>query len=437
MCSGSVLVSPRIWPDTTDTAPNSPIARALHSRTPYNSPHLMLGRVMRRNSVQAPAPSDRAVSSSSLPCCSMSGISSRTTNGKVMNNVASTIAGRAKRILMSCAISHSPNQPCDPNSNTRHKPATTGDTANGRSINASSRRLPRNSKRVTAQALSSPKTALSGMTIAAVSNVSFTAARASGCTRAANQTPNPLPKAAASTITSGSTTSSSMMTTASRIISQRIHAAPSSGSLGIGLSITSVPGEKRRDRIDDQQADERCRQQQRGDPDRAVVVVFLQSDRDQQRCDLGLERQVAGDEDHRAVFAEPACECQRKTGQQSRQQVRQDHAPQRGEAARAERCGRFLGFASQRLENRLHGAHGKGQADEDQRDDDAGCRVGDLDAVRLQQPPDPSVGGVDRRQRNAGDGRRQRERQIDKRVEQAPSREAVTHHDPRDERAGE
>ena len=33
-CSGMVLVSPRMWPDTTDTAPNSPIARALHSSTP-------------------------------------------------------------------------------------------------------------------------------------------------------------------------------------------------------------------------------------------------------------------------------------------------------------------------------------------------------------------------------------------------------------------
>ena len=33
-CSGTVLVCPRMWPDTTDTAPNSPIARALHKITP-------------------------------------------------------------------------------------------------------------------------------------------------------------------------------------------------------------------------------------------------------------------------------------------------------------------------------------------------------------------------------------------------------------------
>src|ERR1700704_812268 len=33
-CSGSVLVSPRIWPETTETAPNSPIALALQRITP-------------------------------------------------------------------------------------------------------------------------------------------------------------------------------------------------------------------------------------------------------------------------------------------------------------------------------------------------------------------------------------------------------------------
>ncbi|MNW14154.1 hypothetical protein D3C71_2123010 [compost metagenome] len=61
----------------------------------------MLGRVTRKNMVQALAPSERAASSSSLPCCSISGINSRTTNGKVTNMVASTMPGVANRILMS------------------------------------------------------------------------------------------------------------------------------------------------------------------------------------------------------------------------------------------------------------------------------------------------------------------------------------------------
>src|SRR3546814_8460614 len=43
-CSGMVLVRPRIWPDTTDTAPNSPMARALQritarKRTRLHSSH--------------------------------------------------------------------------------------------------------------------------------------------------------------------------------------------------------------------------------------------------------------------------------------------------------------------------------------------------------------------------------------------------------------
>src|SRR5262249_23610884 len=44
-CSGIVLVLPRMCPDTTETAPNSPIARALHSTTPYSSAHFTLGSV--------------------------------------------------------------------------------------------------------------------------------------------------------------------------------------------------------------------------------------------------------------------------------------------------------------------------------------------------------------------------------------------------------
>src|SRR6266513_2273295 len=47
-CSGIVLVSPRIWPETPETAPNSPIARALQRITPYSSAHFTFGSVTRR-----------------------------------------------------------------------------------------------------------------------------------------------------------------------------------------------------------------------------------------------------------------------------------------------------------------------------------------------------------------------------------------------------
>ena len=48
----------------------------------------------------------------------MRGMSSRATMGKVMKIVASTMPGTAKMILMSCASSQGPSQPCLPKSST-------------------------------------------------------------------------------------------------------------------------------------------------------------------------------------------------------------------------------------------------------------------------------------------------------------------------------
>src|SRR4051794_28586549 len=69
-----VLVSPRTWPETTATAPNSPIARALQSSTPDSSAQRMLGRVTRRKVCQTEAPRVAAASSSPRPCSCISGI---------------------------------------------------------------------------------------------------------------------------------------------------------------------------------------------------------------------------------------------------------------------------------------------------------------------------------------------------------------------------
>src|SRR5690554_6746250 len=364
-----------MWPDTTDTAPNSPIARAPHSSTPYSRPHLMLGRVTRKNMVQALAPSERATTSSSLPCCCISGTSSRTTKGKVMNSVASTMPGRANRILMSCSRRNPANQPCEPNSSTRHRPATTGDTANGRSTSASSTRLPANSKRVSDHAANTPNTALTGITIAAVSRVSLSAAIASGVVSAAHQVEKPSPKADSSTISSGSTTSSSIDSTAPPISSLRSHGGVSRPCAECTSAIAAAPAlvpEQQRDQVDRQQAGERGRQHQRRQRDRAVVVVLLQADGDQQRCDLGPVGLVAGDEDHRAVLAQRPRERQREPGEQGRQQLGQHHPAQRGQARRAERGRGLLLVVAERFEDRLHRAHRERQPDEDHGDDDAG-----------------------------------------------------------------
>ena len=113
-----VLVWPRMWPETTLTAPNSPIARALHRITPYSSAHFTLGSVTRQNICQPLAPSTRAASSCSWPCACISGISSRATKGKVTKIVASTMPGTAKMIFRSLSMNQLPNQPCSPNTST-------------------------------------------------------------------------------------------------------------------------------------------------------------------------------------------------------------------------------------------------------------------------------------------------------------------------------
>ena len=66
-CKGRVFVFPRKCPEMTETAPNSPMARAAQSTTPYRNAHLMCGNVILRKMVQPLAPISAAASSSSFP----------------------------------------------------------------------------------------------------------------------------------------------------------------------------------------------------------------------------------------------------------------------------------------------------------------------------------------------------------------------------------
>ena len=117
-----------------------------------------------------------------------------------------------------------------------------------------------------------------------------------------------------------------------------------------------------------------------------------------------------------------------------RRQARQQHRAVNGlEAAGAERRRRLLDLAVDLFHHRLHGAHDEGQADEDQRDDDAERRIGDLDAERHQQMADPAFRRVERGQRDAGDRGRQRERQVDHGVDDAAAGKAVAHQHPGDD----
>ena len=115
----------------------------------------------------------------------------------------------------------------------------------------------------------------------------------------------------------------------------------------------------------------------------AGIVELLEPDDDQQRRDLGDVGHVAGDEDHRAVFADGAGEGEREAGQHAPAAARGRTTRDDGLAAvGAERGRGLLDLAVELLQHRLHGAHDEGQADEDQRDEDAERRVGDLDAER-------------------------------------------------------
>ena len=88
--------------------------------------------------------------------------------------------GIAKITLMSWARSHGPRNPCKPKIKTRKSPTTTGDTANGRSMNAVRSARPGNLKRAIAHAAATPKTMFASTAAGATINVSFTECKVSG-----------------------------------------------------------------------------------------------------------------------------------------------------------------------------------------------------------------------------------------------------------------
>ena len=91
----------------------------------------------------------------------------------------------------------------------------------------------------------------------------------------------------------------------------------------------------------------------------------------------------------------------------------------------AERGGRLLHLAVELEQHRLHGAHDERQRHEQQREHDRRAGVGDMDAERALRP-------VEREQHEPGDDRRQRERQVDHRVDELLADELVADEHPGD-----
>ncbi len=111
-------------------------------------------------------------------------------------------------------------------------------------------------------------------------------------------------------------------------------------------------------------------------------------------------------------------------------QAWQQDPPDRLEAGSAKRRRGLFDLAADFLHDRLDGAHHEGQADEDQRDDDARPRERDADTERRQQAADPAIRRIDRGKRDAGHCRRQSEGNIDDCIDEAASRKAIAHQYP-------
>ncbi len=83
-------------------------------------------------------------------------------------------------ILIPWLTNQSPNQPSTPYTSTSASPTITGETTNGRSINASSIARPRVLLRTSTSAQPTPKIVFSGTAIAAIRTVSQKALTAAG-----------------------------------------------------------------------------------------------------------------------------------------------------------------------------------------------------------------------------------------------------------------
>src|SRR5579875_2396729 len=254
-------------------------------------------------------------------------------------------------------------------------PEMTGEIASGRSMSVTRKLLPGNSNFAIHQAAASPNIVLSGTTTAAVINVSRIDARVSGSENERQYAASPCSKAAANTIASGASSSaarkarqaamSPQRTSAVTIVSRPGRVANSSrNASGMSPAISVLPPSVCRlasvrrppsarrgdepppspgvDEIDREQHHERHDEHHGPERRGAPVVELLQVDDDEKRRDLGLPRNVARDEDDRAVLAHRARERECKPGQHGRQHGRQDDAPEHVEAAGAQRLGGFL-----------------------------------------------------------------------------------------------
>src|SRR5262245_15836029 len=236
-------------------------------------------------------------------------------------------------------------------------PEITGETANGRSMNVISRFLPANENFAMAQAAAMPKTRLSGTAIPAASKVSRMAASASGVTNSLPYAAHPFASASAKTEASGNTRNNPMNARATTVRLQRtsgdsvVAAVMGRGAMPgwavpatvvISLSPRRLAATQPLKHVDSEQQRERRHQHYHRDRGGAGIVELLQLGHDEQGCDLGLHRHVAGDEHHRSVLAYRPRKGQRKACENCRPQHGEEHLPENLSSGGAQAGRRFL-----------------------------------------------------------------------------------------------
>ena len=182
------------------------------------------------------------------------------------------------------------------------------------------------------------------------------------------------------------------------------------------------------EQTDDDQDRERNRQQHHGDRRSGHDVVVLDLAVDAHGGHLRLERDVAGDQHHRAELPDRPRKPQPGASQDGRHQVGQHDQAKGRPAAGAQRGGRLLHLAVHLPQHRLHAAHHKGERDEEQRQHHRDPGVGHIDAQRAAHPVHGDQG-------QPGHDRRQGEGQIDQGADHILAREGIAHQHPGDQRA--
>ena len=177
--------------------------------------------------------------------------------------------------------------------------------------------------------------------------------------------------------------------------------------------------------------DEREHDEQRRDRERRLVLVLVVEDLDVERQRVGPAADVARDDRDRAELAHRARVAQDDAVEQAPLDLRQRDAQERLPAARAEHERGLFFLGALRLHQRDQLARDERERDEHGREHDAGQREDDLDAVLGEPRAEQALRAEQQHEDQAGDHRRDRERQIDQRDQERAAGESEPRDRPR------